>query len=144
MVLSKREMWLLIGTETIFFAALAAWALWWLDRLLEPTAIIGALLIIVVGDIATVLLMQRFAPTKITLAIGETSHLLGKVTGGFCGNAMGTVLVRGEQWKACCKGDAEPRLGDSVKILSRTGLTLLVEIIEQENPGPLVSGSLHK
>ena len=40
MVLSKREMWLLLGTETIFFAALAAWALWWLDRLLEPTAII--------------------------------------------------------------------------------------------------------
>ena len=136
MVLSKREVWLLLGTETIFFAALAAWALWWLDRLLEPTAIIGALLIIVVGDIATVLLMQRFAPTKITLAIGETSHLLGKVTGGFCGNAMGTVLVRGEQWKACYKGTAKLGPGDSVRILSRTGLTLLVEVIEQENPGP--------
>tara|TARA_B100000809_G_scaffold253933_1_gene290542 strand:+ start:596 stop:1012 length:417 start_codon:yes stop_codon:yes gene_type:complete len=133
MVLSKREIWLLIGTETIFFAALAAWALWWLDRLLEPTAIIGALLIIIIGDIATVLLMQRFAPTKITLSIGETSHVLGKVTGGFCGSATGTVLVRGEQWKACYKGPAELEPGDSVRILSRTGLTLLVEVVEQEN-----------
>jgi membrane-bound ClpP family serine protease len=136
MVLSKREMWLLLGTETIFFAALAAWALWWLDRLLEPTAIIGALLIIVIGDIATVLLMQQFAPTKITLAVGETSHLLGKVTGGFCGSAAGTVLVRGEQWKARYKGAAKLGPGDSVRILSRTGLTLLVEVIEQENPDP--------
>ncbi|HIN92065.1 MAG TPA: hypothetical protein EYM99_04500 [Alphaproteobacteria bacterium] len=150
MVLSKREMWFLIGIETISFAALAVWVLWWLDRLLEPTVIMGALAIIVIGDIVTVLLMQRFAPTKITLTLGETSHSLGEVMSGFCNSEMGTVLVRGERWKARYKGSAELATGDSVRIVSRTGLTLVVEVIEQnnssspENPRPLTSGSLHR
>ena len=104
MVLSRREIWLLVGVETVFFAALAAWVLWRLDRLFEPIGIIGTIAIIAFGDVVTVLVMQRFAPTEITLNPGEAANAHGQVMSGFDNGSTGVVLVRGERWRARCEG----------------------------------------
>ena len=123
----RRQLWLILGIETVFFAALAAWVLVRLDRILEPASLIIALTIIVIGDVATVLLMQRFAPTRITFAAGEAEGLFGEVVAGFGMDAHGRVLICGEQWAARLNGSRRASPGDRVRVLSRRGLTLLVE-----------------
>ncbi len=123
----RRQLWLIIGVETVFFVALAAWILVRLDRLLEPVSLVIALTIIVIGDLATVLLMQRFAPTRITFAPGEAEGLFGEVVNGFGKDTHGSVLICGEQWAARLNGSRPPNPGDRVRVLSRRGLTLLVE-----------------
>ena len=123
----RRQLWLIIGVETVFFVALAAWILVRLDRLLEPVSLVIALTIIVIGDLATVLLMQRFAPTRITFAPGEAEGLFGEVVNGFGKDTHGSVLICGEQWAAHLNGSRQANPGDRVRVLSRRGLTLLVE-----------------
>ena len=127
MVPVRRQLWLILGVETVFFVALAAWVLVRLDRLLEPASLIIAATIIILGDIVTVLLMQRFAPTRITFAAGEAEGLFGEVVAGFGMESHGRVLVRGEQWTARLNGSRRVGPGDRVRVLSRGGLTLLVE-----------------
>jgi membrane protein implicated in regulation of membrane protease activity len=123
----RRQLWLILGIETVFFVALAAWVLVRLDRLFEPASLVIALMIIVIGDIATVLLMQRFAPTSITFAAGEADGLFGEVVAGFGLDTHGRVLICGEQWAARLNGTQRVSPGDRVRVLSRRGLTLLVE-----------------
>lgn len=127
MAQTRRHLWLILAVETVFFAALAAWVLIRLDRLLEPASLIIAAAIIVLGDIITVLLMERFAPTRITFAAGDAEGLVGEVVAGFGAEPHGRVVVRGEQWTARLLGSRRIEPGDRVRVVSRGGLTLLVE-----------------
>ena len=124
----RRQLWLVLLVETVFFAALAAWVLVRLERIFEPVSLLIALAIVVIGDLATVLLMQRFAPTRITFSTGE-GELTGQALDGFGPRNRGRVLVRGEQWSARCSGTVPIAPGDRVRVASRSGLTLEVERI---------------
>ena len=126
MHLSRRQFWLLLAVETAFLAVLALWVLWQFEQLFEPFGLLVALAIIVAGDVATGLLLQRYAPTRITLESGETSRLAAKVVGGFGESELGEVLVKGERWRARLEGKADLAPGDHVDIVARAGLTLYV------------------
>ncbi len=130
MRLSRRQVWFLLGAETIFLALLAAWVLWQFERLFEPFGIAVALGIIVVGDIVSVLLLQWNAPTRITLEPGEASRRSAEVVHGFGNSATGEVLVKGERWRARCEGAASLAPGDRVDIVARAGLTLVVRAVD--------------
>lgn len=128
MRMQRRQLWLILAVQTVFFGVLAAWVLVRLERVFEPLSVIVALAIVVIGDVATVLLMQMFAPTGITFAAGE-SRLTGQALDGFGRSDRGHVLVRGERWSAQCQGTQSISPGDSVRIVSRKGLLLTVERI---------------
>ena len=130
MHLSRHQVWLLLGVETAFLAVLAAWVLWRFDQLFEPFGIVVALGIIVAGDIVSAVLLQRYAPTRITLEPGEASHALAKVISGFGESAEGEVSVKGERWRARCEGSRNLAPGDSVDVVARAGLTLTVKAID--------------
>ncbi len=130
MRLSRYQLWLLLGVETAFLAALAAWVLWRFDQLFEPLGIVVALAIIVAGDIVSALLLQRHAPTRITLEPGEASQSLAKVLSGFGESPMGEVRVKGERWRARCEGPGNLAPGDRVDVVARAGLTLTVKAID--------------
>ena len=100
MTLSTRQKWWIIGVETAFFVALAAWVLVRLDRLFEPGALLVAAIIIVVGDIVTALLMECFAPTRITVEPGEAAGQIGRAVADFSSDGEGRVALRGERWRA--------------------------------------------
>ena len=126
MLIGRRQLWLIVAVETIFFVALAAWVLIRLDRIFEPASLLIALAIIVIGDLATVLVMQWFAPTRVTFAAGE-EPLMGQALDGFGPDARGRVMIRGERWRARRCGSLRIDPGDSVRVVARGGLTLLVE-----------------
>ena len=126
MLIGRRQLWLIVAVETVFFVALAVWVLVRLDRIFEPASLLVALAIIVIGDLVTVLVMQRFAPTRITFAAGE-EPLMGEALDGFGPEARGRVVVRGEQWRAQRCGSLRINPGDPVRVVARGGLTLLVE-----------------
>ena len=128
MQMQRRQLWLILAVQTVFFGVLAVWILVRLERVFEPLSVIVALAIVVIGDLATVLLMQMFAPTAITFAAGE-SRLTGQALDGFGRSDRGRVLVRGERWSARCQGTQNINPGDSVRIVSRKGLLLTVERI---------------
>ena len=129
MQLQRRRLRLVLLVETVFLAALAVWVLVRLERIFEPVSLLVALAIIVVGDLAAVLLMQRFAPTRITFTAGERT-LTGRALDGFGPGDRGHVLVNGEKWFARCGGGTVPIApGDRVRVVSRNGLTLDVERI---------------
>ena len=130
MRLSKLQVWLLLAIETVFLVLLAAWVLWQFDRLFEPIGIVVALGIIVAGDVASVLLLQRYAPTRITLQPGEASRLLAEVRSGFGESPVGEVTVKGERWQARHEGTGMLAPGDRVDVVSRAGLTLYVRPID--------------
>ena len=123
-------MWLVLGVETLFFVLLAVWVLTRLDRLFEPAAIAIAIVIMVVGDVATALLMQRYARPHITLAPGETPGQSGHVISGFGDQRSGRVSVRGETWRAEADAACSLAVGDAVHIVSRDGLTLVVKPVD--------------
>ncbi len=126
MRMQRRQLWLLVLVQTVFFVALAAWILVRLDRVFEPVSLLVALAIIVIGDIAAVLIMQWFAPTRITFSPGE-SELTGRSLEAFDPGKRGRVLINGEKWIARCRGPARIAQGDRVRVVSRSGLTLDVE-----------------
>ena len=128
MQLDRRQLWLILLVQTVFFVALAAWILVRLDRIFEPVSLFVALAIIVIGDLAAVLMMQRFAPTRITFSAGE-HELTGQALDGFAPGNRGHVLVNGEKWLARCRGSARIAPGDRISVVSRSGLTLDVERI---------------
>ena len=130
MQITRRQVWLILIIETLFLAVLAAWILSRLDRLLDPTALLIALLIVFVGDLVTVLVMQRFAPSRITFAPGDNENLLGHAISGFDGDRKGQVRIRGEHWQAETGEPDRLAPGDRVRVISRTGLSLLVEPID--------------
>ena len=130
MQITRRQKWFILAIETLTLTLLAVWILSRLDRLLEPTALLIAVLIIFVGDLVTALAMQRYAPSRITFAVGENEELLGRAISGFEGNGSGRVLIRGERWHAETRNAERVAPGDRVRVVSRTGLTLIVEPID--------------
>jgi membrane-bound ClpP family serine protease len=130
MHLTRQQFWILLVVETVFLALLAAWILQQYDRLFEPTGIVVALGIIVAGDVASALLLQRYAPTRITLHPGEASRSLAEVLSGFDGSPTGEVAVKGERWQAHNEGTGTLVPGDRVDIVARAGLTLYVRPID--------------
>lgn len=130
MHLSRHQFWLLLGVETAFLAALAVWVLWRFDQLFEPLGFVVALGIIVAGDIVSALLLQRYAPTRITLEPGEASQSPARVVSGFGESAEGEVSVKGERWRARCEGTRNLAPGDRVDVVARAGLTLTVRAID--------------
>ena len=139
MILVHRQLWLILIIETVFFIILAIWVLIRLNRLLEPTSLIIALAIIVAGDLVTVLLMQRFAPTRIIFSAGEAEMLFGKAVAGFGKEPCGHVAIYGEQWAARIRGQQHIEPGDRIQVVSRSGLTLLVERANQISDAPSFS-----
>ena len=131
MGLSKQQIWLLLGVETVFLAALAAWVLWQFDSLFEPFGIAVALGIIVAGDVVSALLLQRYAPTRITLQPGEASRRFAEVLSGFGESQIGEVTIKGERWKARHDGSGMLAPGDCVDVVARAGLTLHVKAIDR-------------
>ena len=130
MTLSKRQKWWIIGVETAFFVLLAVWVLVRLDRLFEPGALLVAAIIIVVGDIWTAMLMERFAPTRITIEPGETAGQVGRAVSDFSSDGEGRVMLRGEQWRARSESAVPITAGTRVRVVSRNGLLLHVEVLD--------------
>lgn len=130
MSLTRRQKWWVIGVETAFSVALAAWVLVRLDRIFEPVALLVAAIIIVVGDLVTVLLMERFAPTRITIEPGEDAGRIGRAVTDFSSDGEGRVVLRGEQWRARTRGRAPIAAGTKVRVVSRSGLLLYVETLD--------------
>ena len=130
MQIQRRQLWLVLLVETVFLGILAVWVLIRLDRLFEPVSLLVALAIIVVSDVIAVILMQAYAPTRITFSPGE-GELTGQALDGFGASDRGRVLLRGEQWSARSKGSAPINPGDTVRVVSRRGLNLLVERVPE-------------
>ena len=123
-------MWAILGVETFFFALLAIWILSRLERLFAPTALLVALAIIVMGDLITALVMQRYTRPDIMVSPGETADSRGWVISGFGGDTLGRVSVRGEQWKAVTDVSYRLAPGDPVRVVARSGLTLTVKPLD--------------
>ena len=136
MTLSRTQWWLVLGVETLALAALVAWILSRLDRLAEPSALLVGVIIIAVGDVATALIMQRFAPTVIMLAPGESPGPLARALGDFDASGRGRVLLRGERWRARLAVGGPVRQGGLVRIVARDGLTLVVEPVAEPSTPP--------
>ena len=133
MGMRRRQLWLVLLVETVFLGILAVWVLARLDRLLEPVSLLVAVAIIVVSDLIAVVLMQAFAPTRITFSPGE-GDLEGEALDGFGASDRGRVLLRGERWAARRRGPHPIGPGDTVKVVARTGLHLIVERASPEPP----------
>ena len=131
MQIQRRQLWLVLLVETVFLGILAAWVLIRLDRLFEPVSLLVALAIIVISDVIAVVLMQAYAPTRITFSPGE-SELRARVLDGFGANDRGRILLRGEQWSARSHGSGSINPGDTVRIVSRRGLSLIVERVPEK------------
>ena len=131
--MQRRQLWLVLLVETVFLGILAVWVLIRLDRLFEPVSLLVALAIIVISDVIAVILMQAYAPTRITFSPGE-SELTGQVLDGFGASDRGRVLLRGEQWSARCQGSGPVNPGDTVRVVSRRGLSLIVERASDKEP----------
>ena len=126
MQMQRRQLWFVLLVETVFLGILAVWILIRLDRVFEPVSVLVALAIIVVGDVIAVLLMQGFAPTRITFSAGE-GEMVGHAVDGFGSSVRGRVVVGGEKWSARRQGSQLIYPGDSVRVVSRRGLILVVE-----------------
>ena len=126
MKIQRRQLWLVLLVETAFLGFLAVWVLIRLDRIFEPVSVLVALAIIVIGDVIAVVLMQAYAPTRITFSAGE-GELVGHVVDGFGPSDRGHVSIAGEKWSARHRGARPLNPGDPVRVVSRRGLTLNVE-----------------
>ena len=131
MGMQRRQLWLVLGVQTAFFVLLAIWVLIRLDRVFEPLSLLIALAIIVIGDVIAVIMMQGFAPTRITFSPGE-HELTGEALDGFGASDRGHVLVNGEQWLARRQGSTPISPGDAVRVVSREGLNL---VVSKDPPG---------
>ena len=131
MQIQRRQLWLVLLVETVFLGVLAIWVLIRLDRIFEPVSVLVALAIIVIGDVIAVVLMQAFAPTRITFSAGE-GELVGHAVDDFGSNGRGHVVIAGEKWSARRQGTQPVNPGDPVRVVSRRGLILTVERLPQD------------
>ncbi len=129
----RRQLYLVLFVETVFLGILAVWILIRLNRIFEPVSVLVALAIIVIGDLIAVLLMQRFAPTRITFSAGE-GEPIGQAVDGFGASNRGSVVVGGEKWAAIRRGTHTIQPGDSLRVVSRKGLILVVEQVPGDGP----------
>ena len=127
MQLTTQQKRLVLLTETVVLCLVAGWLLLRSDRLADPFAILVALALVALGDLATAGLMQRFAPTRVNLAVADAGADGATVVRGFDHAERGVVRVRGEFWQARCAHGQQLKPGDSVRITGRDGLILQVE-----------------
>lgn len=127
MSLTRRQKWTILLIETGVLVLAATWLLSGIGRLAEPSAWLLALVLIALGDLATALIMQRIAPTRVLLAPGEAGRHSAAVLRGFEQSNVGVIRVRGEIWRARSRDSQLLQPGDPVHILSRDGLVLEVE-----------------
>lgn len=125
-MLSRAQRRLIIVIETVSLIALAAWLLSRMGSLFDAVALAVAGAIIVAGDLATVVLMQRFAPTRVLFEPAEKEPAPARVLEDFDGNGAGTVVLRGERWRARDEQGAALAAGEAVRVVARTGLELIV------------------
>lgn len=130
MYLSRSHKRLILAIESGVLVAVAWWLLASTGRLYEPSAWLVALGLIAAGDIATALIMERLAPTRVLLAPGEAGHDSGTVVRGFGSDEHGVIRIRGEFWRARSPVSGRLGPGDRVRIVQRHGLVLEVEPAE--------------
>lgn len=131
MYLNRSQKHLILAIESGVLVLVAAWLLASTGRLYQPSAWLIALGLIAAGDIATALVMERIAPTRVLLAPGEAGHDAGIVLRGFGDESDGVIRVRGEFWRAHSSAAERLSPGDRVRILRRQGLVLEVEPVER-------------
>ena len=93
--------------------------------------------LVLVGDIVLAVIMQAISPTHVKLGPGERFHDnesprdLGIVKTAF-EDGKGKISIRGETWHARQSGqcDAPRDIGESVRVIEREGLTLVVAAVE--------------
>ena len=127
------EWWFLMAVATVLFAAIG----WLLFKGLLPehfaTFVIVYAGFVLLGDGATALASEKLAPSRIHVGPGERPSVNDTMTetaiaaGDFDGEGRGRVTVRSEVWRARANRDAGVAEGDSLRVLGRDGLTLLVE-----------------
>jgi len=124
--LSRKSVWTLLAIETAFLSLLALWVPFQFDKMFEPFAILIAVGIVLVGDIVSALVLQRYAPTRITLEPGEDASVLAEVISGFEDGRSGEISIKGERWRARLEESVAIQPGDRVVVVERTGLTMLI------------------
>ncbi|MBT8080749.1 MAG: NfeD family protein [Gammaproteobacteria bacterium] len=93
-----------------------------------------ALVCAFVVDLATAAMMERIAPTKVSIGPGEkltNTEIAAEeaiIVSGFASSAEGQVLVRGETWDAVRSHDETDSLlaGTAVRVIDRIGLRLVI------------------
>lgn len=130
MYVSRSHKRLILAIESGVLVIVAAWLLASTGRLYQPSAWLIALGLIAAGDIATALIMERIAPTRVLLAPGEAGHDSGTVVRGFGNQALGVIRIRGEFWRARSAVPEKLGAGDRVQIVQRQGLVLDVEPLD--------------
>ena len=130
MQLSRQSIWVLIAIETASLSLLALWVLWQFDKMFEPYAILIAVGIVLVGDVLSALLLQRYAPSRITVEPGEGASIYADVLSGFQDSRSGEIIIKGERWRARLEESAAILPGDRVEVVARVGLTMLIRTID--------------
>ena len=130
MYLQRKHKRLILAIESSVLVAVAAWLLGSTGRLDDPFAWLVALGLIAAGDVATALVMERVAPTRVLLAPGEAGHDGGTVVRGFGGDERGVIRIRGEYWRARSPVPERLGAGDRVRVVTRDGLVLEVEPVD--------------
>jgi membrane-bound ClpP family serine protease len=124
--LSRQSLWAVLAIETASLSLLALWVLWQFDKMFEPYAILIAVGIVLVGDVVSALLLQRYAPTRITVEPGEGTSIFADVLCGFQNSRSGEIIIKGERWRARLEEAAAINPGDRVEVVARVGLTMLI------------------
>jgi len=133
-LVSRAHKRMILAIESGVLLAVAVWLLASSGRLGEPSAWLVALGLVAAGDIATLIVMARIAPTRVLLAPGETGRDCGTVVRGFGSDDSGVIRVRGEYWRARSAAARGLQAGDRVRIVKREGLVFEVEPVEAERP----------
>ena len=116
-----------VGGTTFWLASLLTdWSL--LSRL------VAALSLTIVADLAIAIRIQSLAPSAVDIGPGErvlksdALSEMARVVGGFGPSTSGTVIVRGETWRATRAPNDAVRLiqGMDVNVVGRDGLMLVV------------------
>lgn len=134
MKMGRRQFWTIVAVETACLVVLAVWLLSRLDRLFEPAALLVAAVIIAAGDVATVVIMERWAQPHVLLQPGGAEPL-GRVVDDFDAAGEGLVTLRGERWRARQQGADRLRRGEAVRVVARQGLNLVVARLDDSIRG---------
>ncbi len=109
---------------------------------LHKLGFVGMLLaIMLVGDVFVARGMERIAPTTVRVGPGERKHSddlpadEGLAVADFDAGGLGRIVIRGELWRARAVGDLRPERGDSVRIVDRDGLILVVDSVDPAGAG---------
>ncbi len=98
------------------------------------TALKISVALVLIGDVVLAIIMQAISPTHVKLGPGERWHEgeaprdLGIVSTRF-EDGRGMISIRGEAWQARLAEETGATLdiGESVRVIEREGLTLVVK-----------------